>query len=86
MIERSQSPCSWRASHNRLVRPTDWPAFSFLGHSMDFHRGQLDGLRFREYRAYERTAVLRDGRIVYVAGPVSRAYVDGLRQAGCRIR
>jgi len=53
---------------------------------MDYRRGMLDGHRFAEYRVYERTAVRRDGRTVYVIRPVSRAYIDGLRQAGCRIR
>ncbi len=53
---------------------------------MDYRQGVSDGLRFAEYRIYERIAVLRDGRTVHVVGPVSRAYVVGLRQADCRIR
>lgn len=53
---------------------------------MDYRQGMSDGLRFAEYRVYERTAILRDGRTVHVVVPVSRAYVDGLRKMGCRIR
>lgn len=53
---------------------------------MDFHQGKLDGRRFAEYRVCERTAILRDGRTVHVVGPTSRAYVDGLRTAGCQVR
>lgn len=71
------------ASWSQLILPAN----GLAGILYDgLHRGQLDGQRFQEFRTYERTAILRDGRIVYVAGPVSRTYVDGLRQAGCRIR
>jgi hypothetical protein len=52
----------------------------------DYERGKVDGRRFAEFSAYERVATLRDGRSTYVAEQVSRAYFDGLRDAGCRIR
>ena len=53
---------------------------------MGYEQGKTDGLRFAEFRVYERIALLRDGRAVYVAGPICRAYCDGLRDAGCRLR
>jgi hypothetical protein len=53
---------------------------------MEYERGKSDGLRFVEFHAYERIAILRDGRTTYVSGPISRTYCEGLRDAGCRIR
>ena len=53
---------------------------------MEYERGKTDGLRYSEFRVYERIAMLRDGRTAYVTGLVSRAYCDGLRDGGCRIR
>ena len=53
---------------------------------MGYQNGKTDGLRFAEFRVYERMAILRDGRAVNVAGVISRAYCEGLRDAGCRLR
>ena len=53
---------------------------------MGYEHGKTDGLRFAEFRVYERIATLRDGRAVYVAGSISRAYCEGLRDAGCQVR
>jgi len=53
---------------------------------MGYENGKTDGLRFAEFRVYERIALLRDGRVVYVAGTISKAYCDGLLDGGCRIR
>jgi hypothetical protein len=52
----------------------------------EYERGKTDGLRFAEFRTYERIATFGDGRTAYVAGPISRLYCEGLRDAGCRVR
>jgi hypothetical protein len=53
---------------------------------MEYERGKTDGLRFAEFRTYERIVTLRDGRTAYVTVPISKAYCEGLRDSGCRIR
>lgn len=53
---------------------------------MGYEHGKTDGLRFVEFRVYERVATRHDGSTTYVAGTISTAYCDGLRDAGCRLR
>jgi hypothetical protein len=51
-----------------------------------FETGKRDARSYCEFHAFERVAVLRDGRKLAYIGQVSREYFAGLTAGGCKVR